>query len=270
MHWILQENLFKESEWTQLVEVLERFQIPYSVHKVVPFIGELIPLPTLDTNKVVCLGSYSMRHVAVSNGWTPGVYDLFYQNFLVQKGVWGKRMLNFDSQVVSFRDARLSEPTFVRPIDDSKYFGGRVFEPEEFHKWQAQVCDKSVDFGTSLTPDTKIQLCNPKVIHAEYRYWIVGGNIVTKSLYKRGSRVIYSSDVDGRLDSFVREAVFDWQPHRAFVIDVCDTPEGPRIVEINTINSAGFYAGDVQKLVLALEELENAISLVPQTVSKSL
>lgn len=52
--------------------------------------------------------------------------------------------------------------------------------------------------------------------------------------------------------------VADWQPHRAFVIDVCDTPDGPRIVAINTISSAGFHAGDVQRLVAALEVLESA------------
>lgn len=43
MHWLLQQNLFKESEWENLVSTLERFDIPYSVHKVIPFIGELEP-----------------------------------------------------------------------------------------------------------------------------------------------------------------------------------------------------------------------------------
>jgi len=31
-----------------------------------------------------------------------------------------------------------------------------------------------------------------------------------------------------------------------------------KIVEINTINAAGFYAGNVQSLVLCLEDLEGA------------
>jgi hypothetical protein len=47
-----------------------------------------------------------------------------------------------------------------------------------------------------------------------------------------------------------------WNPHRAFVIDVCDTPDGIKIVEINTINAAGFYAGNVTELVMALENME--------------
>jgi hypothetical protein len=42
------------------------------------------------------------------------------------------------------------------------------------------------------------------------------------------------------------------------VIDVCSTPNGLKIVEINTINAAGFYAGNIQSLVLALEAMEEA------------
>ena len=48
MHWILQTNLFQEAEWTRLVETLEKFDLPYSVHRVVPFIGELEPIALCD------------------------------------------------------------------------------------------------------------------------------------------------------------------------------------------------------------------------------
>jgi len=34
---------------------------------------------------------------------------------------------------------------------------------------------------------------------------------------------------------------------------VCETDDGLRIVEINTLNAAGFYAADVQRLVMVLE-----------------
>lgn len=257
MHWILQNNLFGEREWEQLVSTLERFSLPYSVHKVIPFVGELEPVPELQAPKAVCFGSYSMRHFAKAYGCTPGVYDLFEQDFRSQLRAWGELMLNADSQVAAFQDVRLSAPTFMRPIDDSKHFAGRVFDVEEFVTWQKQVCELGEDYGTSLAPDTMVQVCLPKVIHAEYRFWVVGGEIVTKSLYKLGRRVTYSADVDERICQFVREAIGIWQPHRAFVIDVCDTPNGKRIVEINTINSAGFYAGDIQRIVAALEALES-------------
>lgn len=269
MHWILQENLFKESEWENLVSALERFDIPYSVHKVIPFIGELVPAPEPKQNKVICFGSYSMRHAAKEHGWTPGVYDLEPCNFEIQREHWGELMLNFDSQVVKFSDVHWEgdELRFIRPISDSKVFAGGVFDWEEFRQWQRNVCVLELDYGNSLMPTTLVQVSIPKVIYAEYRFWIVDAKIVTASLYKRGDRVIYSSDVDDRFYRFVHDILRmgditlsmrnnGWQPDRAFVLDVCETPDGLRIVEINTINAAGFYAADVQSLVIALENME--------------
>jgi len=256
MHWIIQENLFKENEWNTLVETLERFAIPYSVHKVVPFVGELIPEPSITDSKVICFGSYSMRHTAHKFNWMPGVYDLFDCDFHAQRMHWGERMLNFDSDVCQFKDASISEPTFIRPIDDSKYFAGKVFDVQEFNEWQKNVCVLEVDYGSSLNRDSWIQLCLPKTIYAEYRFWVAGGQIITASRYKTGDQVFYSGDVDQRFHDYVEICIQIWQPHRAFVIDVCDTPDGIRIVEINTINAAGFYAGDMQRIIMALESLE--------------
>ncbi len=259
MHWVLQENIFSETGWDTLVETLQRFGIPYSTHKVVPFIGELQPDPEIE-GPVICFGSYSMRHVAKKKNWYPGVFDLFDQNFLVQKKHWGHNMLNYDSDIVAFKDAKLNEPRFIRPIDDSKYFAGKVFDPEEFHKWQSDVCDLNLDFGSSLSPDTLIQICQPKTIYKEVRLWVINRKIVTASVYKIGDRVVYSSDVDQefyhaayRLFGGFPEPLAGWKPADAFVVDFCETPEGIKVVEINTINSSGFYAGDVQKLVFAFE-----------------
>ena len=256
MHWIIQENLFKENEWENLLATLERFDIPYSVHKVIPFVGELVPEPVIDSAKVICFGSYSMRHTARNCQWAPGVYDLCDADFVAQRERWGERMLNFDSQVLRFEDAKLSEPVFIRPIEDTKYFAGKVFEVAEFEEWQRNVCVLEHDYGNSLTKDTYIQLCSPKTIFSEHRFWVVDGRIVCASQYKIGDRVLYASSVDQCFYDFVNECIAIWQPHRAFVIDVCDTPEGLKVVEINTINAAGFYAGDIQQIVMALETME--------------
>ena len=126
-----------------------------------------------------------------------------------------------------------------------------------FEYWQKKVCVLKEDFGTSLRKDTLLQLSTSKRILCEARVWVLDGQIVTHSLYKRGNKVMYAQEVDPHLLAFAQQAIEDWQPHRAFVIDVCDTDDGPRIVEINTLNAAGFYAGDVQKLVLALEAMEH-------------
>lgn len=269
MHWILQENLFKEAEWENLVGTLKRFDIPHSIHKVIPFIGELVPPAEPKQDNVICFGSYSMRHAAKLHGWKPGVYDLEPINFQVQLKHWGDMMLNADAKIVQFKDIHWTEdePRFLRPIEDSKVFAGKLYEWEEFRNWQHNVCMLELDYGNSLMPSTLVQVCTPKNIYSEYRFWIVDAKIVTASLYKRGDRVIYSKDVDERFYMFVTNILRygditlsminnGWQPHKAYVLDVCETEDGIKIVEINTINAAGFYAGNVQDLIIALEEME--------------
>lgn len=271
MHWILQDNLFDEQAYQHLLETLQRFDIPHSIHKVIPFIGELTPEIQLDTQNVICMGSYSLRHSAKKFGWNPGVFDLEPFPFPIQREMWGRHMLNYDSVVVPFKDVHIGEKRkFLRPIEDSKVFAGRVFDHYEFQDWQTKVVlmDDDLPPGaivdgiqvTNLSRNSLVQVSPVHEIYNEYRFWIVKGEIVTASEYKRGDRVIYSSDVPDVYHDFVNEMIATWEPHEAFVIDVCSVPDdgtkwkGIKIVEINTLNSAGFYAADMQKLVMALED----------------
>lgn len=274
MHWVLQNNLFNEAAYQTLLDTLVRFNIPHSLHKVIPFIGELHPsfqsqCPIDGYNNVICMGSYSMRHAAKEHGWYPGVFDLEPFDFTAQLGHWGDHMLNADSRVDHFDKTYFDEnEMFIRPIHDSKVFAGGVMFKDEFEQWQQKVCVMGEDYGDSLSKHTLVQVCKPKKIYAEYRFWIVNQKIVTSSLYKRGNRVIYSSDVDRHVYDFVhtilntknqKEDILcdtvnrGWRPHDAFVLDVCETPNGMKVVEINTLNSSGFYAANITDLVLALE-----------------
>jgi ATP-grasp domain, R2K clade family 3 len=254
MHWVLQRGFHTEAGWSSLIAALERFGIDYSEHAVAPRTGDLLPAPVFDHRNAICIGSYSMRHAAARYRWSPGLFDLIDQDFERQRAHWGRHMLNAESRVCALSEAIFdAERMFVRPAADNKHFTGKVFAKAEFEAWREAICAPDASHSTSLTPGTQIQFCVPSTIHAEYRFWIVAGEIVTQSLYRRGGAVFYASDVDDRLHDFVAARIAEWSPHETFVIDVCDTPNGIRIVEINTLNSSGFYAADLQRLVLALE-----------------
>lgn len=257
MHWVLQTNIFNEVGYNTLIETLERFAIAHSVHKVVPFVGSLDPMPVLSTKNVICMGSYSMRHVAKENEWNPGVFDLEPFDFMAQLNAWGGHMLNADAVVSRFEDVIFTEDEmFIRPVHDSKVFAGQLTSAEEFTGWKNRVCVLEHDYGDRVFGDTLVQVCNPKKIFSEHRFWVVKGQIVTCSTYKIGNRVVYhpEENVDHRFWGYVEDRIACVRPHDAFVIDVADTAEGLKIVEVNTLNSSGFYAGDVQKLVFALED----------------
>ena len=261
MHWILQDNLFNEDAYQHLLDTLVRFDIPHSIHKVIPFIGELVPEPELHHKNVICMGSYSLRHSAKKFGWSPGVFDLEWASFPIQLQHWGSHMLNHDSVVCSFEQAPLyfTEPEmFLRPIEDSKVFAGGVFDRENFLDWHRKVVILEEDYGNSLTKNTLVQVVPLKKIFSEHRFWVVKGKVVTSSTYKLGRTVIYQSlPADSMFQKFAEERIAEWQPLDAFVIDIADTSEGLKVVEINTLNSCGFYACDMQKLVMGLQDAFN-------------
>ena len=259
MHWILQNNLFNEDAYGELLNTLKRFDIPHSIHKVIPFVGEITEPPQLDHSNVICMGSYSLRHATKKYGWNPGVFDLEPFDFTQQREKWGEHMLNYNSVISTFENASFAEEDmFIRPIHDSKVFAGQMMNRQDFTEWQTNVCKLKLDYGNSLSNDTLIQVVPFKKIFMEVRVWVIKGEIITASLYKQGDKVVYQPyPLDTELMNYAKARIAQWQPHDAFVIDVCYTEDGPKVVEINTINSCGFYAADIQKLVMGFEDAFN-------------
>jgi hypothetical protein len=113
--------------------------------------------------------------------------------------------------------------------------------------------------------DLLVQVATPKTIYAEYRLWVVNGEVITASGYKRGSHV-YTGGwgvVDPLVIDFAYSAMDSdgtgWVPNRAFCLDVFHGSvgawQGYGIGEVNCIHAAGFYGADLPKLVFALEDL---------------
>lgn len=99
-------------------------------------------------------------------------------------------------------------------------------------------------------------LSRPVRIQKEWRLWIVNEQVVTYSLYKEGTRVVYRPEIDNDALAFAQQLV-DLNPgySPAYVMDICRTEGGLRMLEANCINAAGFYAADLSKLVGAIENL---------------
>lgn len=260
MHWLLQENNFNEPGWAMLKNILEKTETPHSIHKVVPFVGEIIPDLNVDGH-VICMGSYSLRHVAKKKGWTPGVWDLEPHTYAHCCVNWHEDMLNYDATMTTIAEMvsliRPDEEYFARPNGDNKYFSGGVKSTQELIDIYTNVANLKEDeiyYGINMATDVIISPV--KEIYSEIRNWIIDGRIITSSIYKMGRKVVYSDEVDEDTLAYVRKMVDIWQPERGFVIDVAKTSQGFKIVEINTLNAAGFYAADTYKLFEAIEGMK--------------
>lgn len=257
MIWLLQENLGNEDAFAPLVANLKKFDQQIHMAKVIPFIGEITP--DLETEgKVICFGAYSMRKLAQRKQWNPGVYDIEWFPYQSLIDVLGNDVLNCDAGFGKFGEINpSSNEFFLRPTHDGKEFPGVVMSKCHLKERQHRIIDlKLADNGSTLTEHTEVMYASIKKIYNEYRYFIVDGKAVTGSRYKMGNRVIYG-DTDGNIDIAQKFANrLSNHINHPYVLDIALTDQGYKVIELNTLNCAGFYAIDIQKLVMALIEKE--------------
>lgn len=265
MHWVIQNNLYSEEGYASLIDALERQGVSYSVHKCVPFVGTLEPDCTPPPGQVVVMGSYTLAVAAQKRGWTPGVFLNDNFDFRVQIKHWGDAMLNSDSIVCALKDVpEQIYPFFMRPVLDSKSFTGEVTDWPSFVEWRDRVLALRPEDGATVTGETLVQVCSKKEIYSETRTWIVDGRVVTASGYKLGTRRLknYLPECDPIIALFAETQAAIWSPHRAYCLDVADTPDGLKIIEVNNLNSAGFYAANMGKLLHAIETMPTPMEVL--------
>ncbi|WP_417769496.1 ATP-grasp domain-containing protein [Stappia sp.] len=266
MQWILQQ--FEDTQ--KLADALDSLGFRYSWHKVVPFIGELVPEPEVrDPRAVVMFGSYTLWRYAESKGFKPGVFRI---PPFVHEEPWQPYMLNGPDAVfltVSEIHAQLSHEDrawFIRPVSDSKEQPGAVRSSAEIHETVREIMslDPNDIPNGSLRPDTRMMLTPPARILREWRIWIVNAEVVTYSLYKDGTRVTYRHEIDPdalEFAQFLARLNDGYSP--AYVMDICRTLEGLCLLETNCINAAGFYAADLVKLAAVIDGMPPGLGSNP-------
>ena len=257
MQWLLQP--FEDTE--TLAAALDRLGLPYTWHKVVPFTGDLIPEPVVpDPDRVVMFGSYALWRFAEARGYRPGVFRI---RPFAYEAAWEPYLLNGPgARFLTVREVpgRLAgegdRPWFVRPVDDSKAQPGRVMAADELVRIAEKVlalAEDEIPRG-SLAHDTALMLCPPARILKEWRVWVVEDRVVTVSLFKEGRRVTYRREIDEDARLFAEEVIRANPGYAsAYVLDLCRTKDGLRLLETNCVNAAGFYAADAVKLAMAVE-----------------
>ena len=251
MHYLVQENLFREEGHAKLINGLERFGLSYELVKVLPFIEE-VEFKT-DRTDVFVFGSLKLARLSSKYGWKPGALITPNHDYEVYSEFYKENLLNYDSRIVNFGDdfEWKYDQHFLRPCLDSKSFTGKVYEKPEWEAFKSRMLANEND--TTLRHDTQIQVAVPKKITQEVRCWVVNGKIITQSTYRRGSFLVYDNIVDQDAIDFAQAMVDIYQLAETFVIDVCLTDNGWKIVECGSTSCAGFYDADMQKLVMALE-----------------
>lgn len=270
MFWVIQNNIFREQNHSKLMKAIYRLNIPHIQVKVVPFYDRLIPsdfdsheyqgdiseVPEIeiDSNQsIMVLGATSLARIAKRRGWEPGSFlnDNFHYDHW--KNHFGHHLLNEEAVVDTFEKIQIPwDKFFIRPCEDTKDFNGTVTTIKDFLHWRDE---EIASIGGCSFSNSQVVASPLKTIYAEYRFFIVDKKVVTYSQYKRGNNIFLSSEVNSEVIDFAQNMTNLWQPARAFVIDIADTSEGYKVIEINNFNSAGFYDCDVTKIIDAIENM---------------
>jgi hypothetical protein len=253
MHYLVQRNVFIDENYDRLAETLEELKLPYEIIDLIPASDELHFATS--RRDVFVYGSVKLAKNARRYDWKPGSFYGGNHDFEIYAKAYGEHLLNHDSYIAAFGDAldwKPGELKFIRPTRDAKVFTGREFTRM---KWEDFVSVTLEDNNPRVQAGMPVQITSPKKLFKEARVWIVGGKPVTSSYYRFHGTTGYEEHVAPEGLDFAQQMASLYCVAEAFVMDICATPDGWKIVEINCVNSAGFYKADVRKLVLALEKI---------------
>lgn len=262
MYWILHDILEKEPFFGKIVSFLKNMDIPFEIISTEPFTAKMKTIPNPTQEKVVSLGSYSFTN-KIKTMWSPGSWTNENYDYQVWSKKWAGFCLNDDALVCKFGEVPFQRNDFfIRPCADDKLFTGQVMKWEGFDSWREKVLKVNLISPLDINFDSMIMISSVKEIITEYRFLIVNGKIITGSQYKSGNIVSYKEvkPYEEKLFNFVKKVVDVWTPSEAFALDIALADNGKElkyyVLEMGNVNSAGLYDCDIQKFVMAIENME--------------
>jgi hypothetical protein len=178
--------------------------------------------------------------------------SFYYQYF-------GKYILQQEYAIYPFKELpRLKdyifknhESLFFRPDDNDKPFDGQIVAKPNFDAW--------FSLASYYNPkDYSLALVAPyKIIEKEYRFVIYNRKVIASSKYKDNNIFDPTTESDPHAIAFAENVCkeIEWQPHPLYVMDIGSTNHNYFIIEIGSVNCAGFYKADIPPILNAMIEL---------------
>ncbi len=253
MYYLIQSNIRHDPDHYKIYDALEALQLPYETIELNPSVSK-IKIQS-DRKDVFVLGSVKLARLAKANSdWIPGSFYGGNHTYEIYSRHYRQHLINDQITVFAFSDTINWEPEeekFIKPYEDAKVFTGLVFTKT---KWDDFVKNSLLNPRTPmLNAQTLVQASAPQKIIKEARLWIVGGKVIAGVYYKYHGDIPFENKVSLEGMEFAEKMVGIFNVSDAFVMDIGLTFDGWKIIEINCINSAGFYSLNARTLFRALE-----------------
>jgi hypothetical protein len=212
----------------------------------VPFENKLRGIEGLDpTEPTFFFGSTKMLEILSKD---PVWRDQIFFNEQFDSYYEGRSDFLNSGRPMCLKDVKefLTEPSFIRPISSLKPFGGTVVTPANFDDWLET-------YGGSVDLETEIIMCPYWDIWAEWRFFIIGGEVVTGSMY-RISGALKNRIAPPEMLMTAQALARKWLPDETCVMDLALTTEGFKVIEYNAVHCSGLYDSDPKILIDAIAE----------------
>lgn len=254
MHYLVQSNIFSDNDHQRLIETLEELDLSYETIELGQGTANIIA--QADRTDIFVYGSVKLARLSKANAhWAPGSFYGGNHRFEIHSQHYKEHLLNYNTQVFEFAESiewQKDEQKFVKPYVDAKIFTGEVFTQTKWTDFVAQSLKQPKT--PLLTATSLVQASAPQILIKEARLWIVGKQIVAGVYYRFHGDVPFEKEVSADGIEFAQSMLNIYNVEEAFVMDICLTYDGWKIVEVNCINSAGFYPNlNIKTLIRALE-----------------
>ena len=257
MEFLIQHNLLNEK---QLLLIKEGVQdLPHQFVGLIPFSREVTSNEPLEGKNFIPYGSTSFMIAAQEQEWKGLHYDPKKFNYraatkhrtdmlngdtieTVGKAIWWLREVPYPGAEM-----------FIRPSDDLKLFSGQVMKVRDMVKFLGDAMKAPSSASEQLFEETEIVLAKPKPIEGEWRWFIVGGKVISGSCYRYKGELVKAPETSQLAINKAQEMADIWLPDDCCVMDLAMVEgEGMKVIEFNCINASGFYAHDVKAIFHAL------------------
>ena len=261
MKFLIQHNMLNPTELEKIRKAVESY--PTVFCGVIPFSRDITGIEDEENQtEFIPYGSTLMTTIGHDVGkWTGLHFDLtkfnYEQAIANRDDMLNTNVIRLDEAIQILESEVLDNPYklfFTRPSEDLKQFSGQVIGAEECLSWFKSMLECETSGSYKLEPETKVVLCEPQNIQAEWRWFIVGGKVVSGSMYRwcgqlRKHRVTETEMID-EAQSFADK----WLPDDCCVMDLALVDDELKVIEFNCINASGLYANDIPAVFKALWE----------------
>ncbi len=247
MTFLLQKNIWREYAYDRFLASLINYHINYKEVHVIPFTDTFDE--EIDFVPDYCFGSGRFVNICRARGFPTFPSYSPIETHYYPNQFW----VNGDGYDCYWKDLpdTIDHPVFIKPYTEKFFTGTIIDNKDDLDKIQLATSFLKRDEGDEL-----IRVSEIVDIKDEIRFFVINNNIISASYYKMNGRA-KQQRIDAAHDGWLwLEKFLDYYDYidEAFVIDLGLVKEGWKwkIVELNNLNSAGFYECDTDAIVRSL------------------